>query len=74
MVRSDASVKRTDHSVLLLEAMASCTAVTVVNGRLVGDPLDVQMFQATGWILDENEEDSNGFDTVCIARVYPEAV
>jgi cation-transporting ATPase 13A2 len=29
---------------LLLESMASCTAITYVNGVLIGDPLDVKMF------------------------------
>lgn len=38
---------------LFLEAMASCTEITYVNESLVGDPLDVKMFQATGWLLDE---------------------
>ncbi len=46
---------RTSPSLLLAEAMASCTAVTYVNGNLVGDPLDVQMFEATGWTLDETD-------------------
>ena len=39
----------------MTEAMASCTAVTYVNGRLVGDPLDVQMFEANGWVFDKND-------------------
>lgn len=38
---------------LFLESLASCHAITYVNGNLVGDPLDVKMFQSTGWILDE---------------------
>ena len=29
---------------MFLEALASCTAITDVNGELVGDPLDVKMF------------------------------
>lgn len=33
--------------------MASTHAITYVNGNLVGDPLDVKMFQATDWLLDE---------------------
>jgi hypothetical protein len=33
--------------------MASCTAITYVHGSLIGDPLDVKMFEATGWVLDE---------------------
>jgi|LakMenEpi03Aug12_release.lakeMendotaPanAssembly.Ray.scaffolds.fasta_scaffold3619324_1 hypothetical protein len=40
-------------STLFLEAMASCTEITFVNDLLVGDPLDVKMFQCTGWVLDE---------------------
>lgn len=41
------------NPVLFVEAMASCTAITYVEGLLVGDPLDVKMFEATGWIMDE---------------------
>lgn len=41
--------------------MASCTSVTYVNGELIGDPLDVKMFHATEWTLDEMQED-NGED------------
>jgi len=55
--------------------MASCTAITYVNGVLVGDPLDVQMFEATGWTLDETDQkkaDSN--DNLIIAYVYPPEV
>jgi len=33
--------------------MACCTAITYVDGVLLGDPLDVKMFEATGWIMDE---------------------
>ncbi len=36
-----------------MEGLACCAAVTYVNGALIGDPLDVKMFQATQWILDE---------------------
>ena len=49
---NDAEKLATSHT-LMLEAMASCTAITYVNGKLVGDPLDVKMFQSTGWVLDE---------------------
>ena len=56
---------RSKNATLLVEAMASCTAVTYVNGKLVGDPLDVQMFEATGWVLDESDQkgaDAEGND------------
>ena len=50
-----AEMKRNLNTTLLVEAMASCTAITYVNGSLVGDPLDVQMFESTDWVLDESD-------------------
>jgi cation-transporting ATPase 13A2 len=44
---------RSLNQTLLLEALASCTAITYVNGGLIGDPLDVKMFEATGWTMFE---------------------
>ena len=38
---------------LMTEAMASCHAITYVNDDLVGDPLEIEMFRATDWQLDE---------------------
>jgi hypothetical protein len=35
--------------------MASCTGITFVGERLIGDPLDIEMFHATGWLLEEPE-------------------
>lgn len=49
----DAQDVRNADTTLLAEAMASCTAVTYVDSKLVGDPLDVQMFEATNWVLKE---------------------
>ncbi|PAA78174.1 hypothetical protein BOX15_Mlig020920g1 [Macrostomum lignano] len=37
----------------LLEAMATCHALTRIDGVLSGDPLDLKMFESTGWLLDE---------------------
>jgi len=36
--------QKSQHDALLMEAMAACTAVAYIDGTLVGDPLDVQMF------------------------------
>ena len=49
------SVDRNLNSTLLLEGMASCTAITYVGGKLTGDPLDIKMFESTEWVLDETE-------------------
>lgn len=48
--------------------MASCTGVTYVESELVGDPLDVQMFKATGWVL---KEPSNAESHHYLSKVYP---
>lgn len=37
--------------------MASCHSLTKIEGQLSGDPLDLKMFNATGWILEEPTEE-----------------
>lgn len=44
---------------MLNESMACCHAITYVNGQLMGDPLEVQMFESTEWHLDELNAASN---------------
>eukprot|EP00127_Corallochytrium_limacisporum_P000658 Clim_evm57s22 gene=Clim_evmTU57s22 len=39
---------------LMMVCMASCHSLTRVHGELVGDPVDLKMFEATGWVLDES--------------------
>ena len=34
----------------LLAAMATCHSLTVIDGKLTGDPLDLKMFEATDWV------------------------
>ena len=34
----------------MLAAMATCHSLTVIDGTLTGDPLDLKMFQATDWV------------------------
>ncbi|CAD8078910.1 unnamed protein product [Paramecium primaurelia] len=38
---------------LILEIMASCHGLAKVNGQLIGDPLEVKMFEATNFELDD---------------------
>lgn len=55
---NDADGVREMPEILFEEALASCTAITYVNGELIGDPLDVRMFEATQWVLDESRATS----------------
>ncbi len=36
-----------------VECMASCHAITKANEKFIGDPLDIEMFESTGWALEE---------------------
>jgi cation-transporting ATPase 13A3/4/5 len=47
-----------DHHKALLYAMATCHSLREVDGELVGDPLDVKMFEFTGWTFEEGEQKS----------------
>ncbi|ESO01370.1 hypothetical protein HELRODRAFT_112766 [Helobdella robusta] len=40
-----------DHS--LVVAMASCHNLNVIGGEVNGDPLDVKMFEAVNWIIED---------------------
>ena len=36
--------------------MATCHSLRVVDGERVGDPLDLKMFDFTGWSFEEGEQ------------------
>ncbi|KAG6017771.1 hypothetical protein E4U43_000009 [Claviceps pusilla] len=64
-----------------LHTMATCHSLRVVDGALVGDPLDLKMFQFTGWSFEEGkqrfadgENDEHGGLTPSIARPPDSAV
>lgn len=40
-----------------LECMAAWNWVSMVRDRFVGDPVDVAMFKATDWVLDESPDE-----------------
>ncbi|KAG0036369.1 hypothetical protein BGZ82_004307 [Podila clonocystis] len=42
-----------ERSTALLYAMATCHSVKSLNGDLIGDPLDLKMFDFTQWVLEE---------------------
>lgn len=35
--------------------MASCTAITWLNDRFIGDTLDIEMFKFTEWKMEDPE-------------------
>ncbi|XP_050535310.1 polyamine-transporting ATPase 13A3-like isoform X2 [Daktulosphaira vitifoliae] len=60
----------TDH--LLMSAMVTCHSITSIEGKLSGDPLDLKMFESTGWLLEEPKtSEDNQFDLVMPVVVRP---
>lgn len=53
-----------------IQCMVSCHCIAEVQGRYIGDPLDIEMFEATGWTMHEgnHEEDSKYVE---LARFEP---
>jgi cation-transporting ATPase 13A3/4/5 len=41
------------------ECLSTCHSLSIVKGNLIGDPIDIEMFQSTGWVLNENRKKEN---------------
>lgn len=60
-----------DH---LLYGMVTCHSITLMNGEMKGDPLDLKMFESTGWKLEEaNVSDDTKYDLLFPTVVKPAA-
>ncbi|KAK2711282.1 polyamine-transporting ATPase 13A2-like [Artemia franciscana] len=55
----------------LLVALASCHSLTRIDGQLMGDPLDLKMFQSTGWEFEEPGLEEGRFDMFTPPIVRP---
>lgn len=63
--------KSKDLKMLFMESISSCHSITKVNGKLVGDPIDIKMFEATGWTLNENLENQENYDSLISTYIRP---
>ncbi|KAI8057924.1 hypothetical protein BDF22DRAFT_724886 [Syncephalis plumigaleata] len=50
----------TDAHLNLFHALATCHSLKLVDNELIGDPLDLKMFDFTGWTLEESGMASAG--------------
>lgn len=58
----------------LIRGMATCHSLTIIEQELTGDPLDVKMFEATGWLLEEPQvADNNKYDLLVPTVVKPKS-
>nr|XP_022336548.1 probable cation-transporting ATPase 13A3 isoform X1 [Crassostrea virginica] len=54
-----------------ITCMATCHSLTIIDGELSGDPLDLIMFNSTKWVLEEPGKDTSKFDTIMPTVVRP---
>ncbi|KAI8795519.1 cation-transporting ATPase 13A3, partial [Biomphalaria glabrata] len=55
----------------LLVSLATCHSLTIIDGELSGDPLDLIMFNAIKWHLEEPGADTHKFDIIAPTVVKP---
>ncbi|XP_067658153.1 polyamine-transporting ATPase 13A3-like isoform X1 [Haliotis asinina] len=63
-------MSRLKHN-LLISAMATCHSLTIIDGSIMGDPLDLIMFEAIDWVLEEPGEEETRFDMMVPTIVHP---
>jgi cation-transporting ATPase 13A2 len=44
------SVDYLDETDPFVVAMTTCHSLTIIDGHITGDPLDMKMFEATNWV------------------------
>ena len=54
-----------------MTCLSTCHSLTLINGELTGDPLDVKMFEATKWTLEEEGKDTSKFEMLMPSVVRP---
>ncbi|KAK3105212.1 hypothetical protein FSP39_019931 [Pinctada imbricata] len=54
-----------------LTCMATCHSLTIIEGEISGDPLDLIMFNSTKWVMEEPGADSSKYDTIMPTVVRP---
>ncbi|KAH9492498.1 hypothetical protein Btru_025992, partial [Bulinus truncatus] len=55
----------------MLFGMACCHSLTIINNEIIGDPMDIIMFKATDWDLEEPGPDETRFDMMIPTVVHP---
>ena len=61
-----------DLNSFFVECLASCHSATIVNGELIGDPIDVQMFKSCNWeIFENNNEKEDNIKNVISTFLRP---
>ena len=49
---------------LMQIGLATCHAVTTLNGQFIGNPVDIEMFRSSGWTLEDKKGIADAVDTL----------
>ncbi|XP_018576718.1 probable cation-transporting ATPase 13A3 [Anoplophora glabripennis] len=50
---------------LFVYGLVSCHSLTIIDKQIVGDPLDLKMFESTKWVMEEHDvADNNKFNMI----------
>ncbi|CAH0731621.1 unnamed protein product, partial [Brenthis ino] len=72
LARPQRDPKRMNDLHELKIGMACCHSLTLLDGELAGDPLDLKMFESTGWRLEEPEvPESENYELLTPTVVKP---
>ena len=73
--KNDPNYKNVNKDILqyYVECLACCHCLTYVKEKLVGDPIDVEMFESTEWIMKENSNvgDENNVNPLILDYIRP---
>ncbi|KAI7870877.1 hypothetical protein K492DRAFT_106263, partial [Lichtheimia hyalospora FSU 10163] len=56
--------KVSDVPRLMQIGLATCHAVTTLNGQFIGNPVDIEMFRSSGWTLEDKKGIEDAVDTL----------
>lgn len=58
--------KNKDLLKLYIKCMATCHCLSIINDKIIGDPIDVKMFEKTEWILEDNQNEEDNKNNINI--------
>ena len=68
------SVQNLDRESLLVSCLAACHSLITIDGQLSGDPLDLKMFEATGWeLVEAGSSENENYDQMMPTMVRPKS-
>lgn len=57
---------------LFVECLACCNNITKVNDTLIGDPIDIKLFESIEWKFNNNNNDNSyNYDDLILSYVHP---